>query len=370
MYWGFRWRRRWAPPAARRRTWRNSSATSRTGRRSRRARRFRSRRSPTTSSAVSAKETRALIRTAQGYVSFFGHAPPAGVDFSTDWVIFYAAGTRPTGGFDASVAVAHARRRPAGRGDALVSPGPDCIVAADRHHAERADQVRGADRRLDAVLQERQRQDCGADDPCAAVTCRWDRPACRSRCRASRRLVRPIGVCVPQAGSFTAAASRGSRARAAAVRRRSERQLRSRTTAAPTAAASASASRARDAPFILHHDGRGPVGTVAVGSLRAVVVACATAPRPRARRRARSRSSRRNPVPGRRPRAWTIRATAAIRSNGGADCGGICQCIETVSCIIGDVFDSSPGGLAPAVRQVRSRVVPREGRVCDKVFCT
>jgi hypothetical protein len=30
-------------------------------------------------------------------------------------------------------------------------------------------------------------------------------------------------------------------------------------------------------------------------------------------------------------------------NNGGADCGGICQCIETVSCIIGDVFDSSPG---------------------------
>jgi len=29
--------------------------------------------------------------------------------------------------------------------------------------------------------------------------------------------------------------------------------------------------------------------------------------------------------------------------NGGADCGGICQCVETVSCIIGDVFDSSPG---------------------------
>jgi len=30
-------------------------------------------------------------------------------------------------------------------------------------------------------------------------------------------------------------------------------------------------------------------------------------------------------------------------NKGGADCGGICQCVESVSCIIGDVFDSSPG---------------------------
>lgn len=29
--------------------------------------------------------------------------------------------------------------------------------------------------------------------------------------------------------------------------------------------------------------------------------------------------------------------------NGGADCGGICECIETALCVIGSHFDSSPG---------------------------
>ena len=49
-----------------------------------------------------ATESRALIRSAGGYQSFFGHAAPAGVDFSREWVMFYAAGTKPTGGYEAS----------------------------------------------------------------------------------------------------------------------------------------------------------------------------------------------------------------------------------------------------------------------------
>jgi hypothetical protein len=41
--------------------------------------------------------TRTLIRTAAGYQSFFGHAPPAAVDFSHEWVMFYGAGIQSTG---------------------------------------------------------------------------------------------------------------------------------------------------------------------------------------------------------------------------------------------------------------------------------
>ena len=37
-----------------------------------------------------ATETRTLIRNARGYQSLFGHAPPASVDFSREWVMFYA----------------------------------------------------------------------------------------------------------------------------------------------------------------------------------------------------------------------------------------------------------------------------------------
>jgi len=75
-----------------------------------------------------ATETRTLIRTARGYESYFGHAPPARVDFSREWVIFYAAGTKPTGGYDASVL---ALLRSGGTLIAiteLVSPGAGCAV--------------------------------------------------------------------------------------------------------------------------------------------------------------------------------------------------------------------------------------------------
>src|SRR5262245_35704860 len=51
-----------------------------------------------------ATETRAVIRSRRGYQDFFGHAPPASVDFSRQWVLFYAAGTKPTGGYQAHVA--------------------------------------------------------------------------------------------------------------------------------------------------------------------------------------------------------------------------------------------------------------------------
>jgi hypothetical protein len=48
-------------------------------------------------------ETHALITSAAGYADYFGHAPPSGLDFRREWVIFYAAGTKPAGGYKADV---------------------------------------------------------------------------------------------------------------------------------------------------------------------------------------------------------------------------------------------------------------------------
>jgi hypothetical protein len=50
---------------------------------------------------------------------------------------------------------------------------------------------------------------------------------------------------------------------------------------------------------------------------------------------------------------------------GGADCGGICQCVQTVACVMGAKFDSSPKVCAcvPA-----NPVPPECGPVCD-IFC-
>jgi hypothetical protein len=73
-------------------------------------------------------KSRTLIRSAAGYQSFFGHAPPSSVDFTRDWVMFYAAGTEPTGGYDASfVAVLRAGSSLIAITQ-LVSPGRDCVV--------------------------------------------------------------------------------------------------------------------------------------------------------------------------------------------------------------------------------------------------
>ena len=79
-------------------------------------------------SVRAATKTRTLIRSAAGYQSFFGHAPPPAVDFARDWVMFYAAGTEPTGGYDASfVAVLRAGSSLIAITQ-LVSPGPACAV--------------------------------------------------------------------------------------------------------------------------------------------------------------------------------------------------------------------------------------------------
>ena len=37
------------------------------------------------------------------YVAIVGHPPPVPVSWSREWVLFYAAGTRPTGGYEASI---------------------------------------------------------------------------------------------------------------------------------------------------------------------------------------------------------------------------------------------------------------------------
>ena len=77
-------------------------------------------------------ERRVLIKSAEAYTSFFGHAPPAGVDMSRDWVIFYAAGRRNTGGFVASVqalSLADLGRETILQAvTRLESPGRDCAV--------------------------------------------------------------------------------------------------------------------------------------------------------------------------------------------------------------------------------------------------
>jgi len=73
-------------------------------------------------------ENRALIRSANGYQRFFGHAPPADVDFSREWVMFYAAGTKATGGFQAGFLALLRSGRTLIAVTQLTSPGVGCAT--------------------------------------------------------------------------------------------------------------------------------------------------------------------------------------------------------------------------------------------------
>lgn len=75
-------------------------------------------------------ETRKVFTTLAAYKSYFGHKPPLEVDFATDWVVFYSAGSKATGGYSASIATIAMN----GTGHtlkvttSLSSPGKDCMV--------------------------------------------------------------------------------------------------------------------------------------------------------------------------------------------------------------------------------------------------
>jgi hypothetical protein len=75
---------------------------------------------------AAATESRTLIRSARGYQSLFGHAPPAAVDFSREWVMFYAAGTKPTGGYEASFLTVLRAGTSLIAVTQLASPGANC----------------------------------------------------------------------------------------------------------------------------------------------------------------------------------------------------------------------------------------------------
>lgn len=76
------------------------------------------------------RETRRVFTTAASYRSYFGHAAPASVNFGREWVVFYSAGTKSTGGYKANISkiATSASGRTLKVTTALESPGADCRV--------------------------------------------------------------------------------------------------------------------------------------------------------------------------------------------------------------------------------------------------
>ena len=71
---------------------------------------------------------RKTFTTRSAFKTYFGHDAPAAVDFSKEWVVYYNAGTRATGGYAASIDSIRDVSGTLRVTTALSSPGTGCIV--------------------------------------------------------------------------------------------------------------------------------------------------------------------------------------------------------------------------------------------------
>lgn len=112
------------------------------------------------------REGKRIVTSSSEYVALFGHAPPPDLDFAREWVAFYGAGARPTGGYEASI-VALTRRCDGGLRmvTRLVSPGSSCFVTqamTSPHALARFPRPDGVDARALDVVALAEERDCSA----------------------------------------------------------------------------------------------------------------------------------------------------------------------------------------------------------------
>jgi hypothetical protein len=146
-----------------------------------------------------AREVRVLIRTRQGYRDYFGHAPPATVDFPRENVIFYAAGVKPTGGYSAGLVSLTRSGHDLLGVTRLVSPGAGCIVTqalTSPHVLVKFAAQPGTKisfRRAD------QTRDCedGVPSACAAILCPVGSQCVEKQVQCVRAPCPPVAECVP-----------------------------------------------------------------------------------------------------------------------------------------------------------------------------
>jgi len=351
-------------------------------------------------------ETRILIKTAQGYQAVFGHAAPAGVDFSRQWVIFYAAGTKPTGGYDANILSLTRVSDLLLAVTELVSPGAGCAVTqslTSPHVLVKFDAQRGAS----AAFYKRDRtQDCDTTNPCAAVLC-----PVGSVCKVEdvvcvRAPCPPRATCVPDPtvthcggfGGFPCPAGQtcvddpsdscdpnNGGADCGGICIGDPNVIRCGGIAGiqcprgltcvddPNDSCDPANGGADCGGICLAVDPPPPpnpcdaVRCAAGTHCEAHDVVCVRAPCPPVAACVPDAPGlfcggiAGIPCPG-GGRCVDNPSDSCDPANGGADCGGICQCIQNVACIRGTVFDSSPKVCACVPQK------PVCGPVCD-IFC-
>jgi hypothetical protein len=143
-------------------------------------------------------ERRVLFKTKDAYTNFFGHAPPASVAFPDEWAIFYAAGTKSSGGFTASVdalsLVDVGQDKLLAAVTRLESPGSGCAVtdAITTPHVLIKFAAQPASFNVDFAHTDVKRNCDGVpSNPCAVTLC----PA-NTQCVLNKSLP-PQAVCVP-----------------------------------------------------------------------------------------------------------------------------------------------------------------------------
>lgn len=123
-------------------------------------------------------ERRVLFKTREAYEGYFGHRVPATVDFTREWAIFYAAGTKRSGGYAASIVslatYAVGNERLLAGVTRLESPGAGCAVtdALTAPHVLIKFAAPSAVFNVDFTRTDSTR-DCGGEpaNPCAAILC-------------------------------------------------------------------------------------------------------------------------------------------------------------------------------------------------------
>jgi hypothetical protein len=240
-------------------------------------------------------ERHVLFKSREAYASFFGHAPPAAVDFAHDWAIFYAAGTKPTGGYTARV-ISIGTRPVANESllqvvTNLESPGPSCAVSSGVTAPQVLVKIAAPAPvfNVDFARADTTR-DCGGTptNPCAALSC----PA-GSDCVVTQSQP-PQAMCVPVVTD----------------------------PCATVRCAAGTHCEARQVQCV-----RAPCPPIAMCVKDVAEVRCG--------------GIAGRPCPGGGTCADDP-SDSCDPANGGADCGGICKCLKNAMCTDGKVFDSSP----------------------------
>ncbi len=74
-------------------------------------------------------ETRRMFTSAADYRAFFGHSAPSAVNFTREWVLFYAIGSQPTQGYTAAIRSVSLSGNRLNVVTAKTSPGASCTPA-------------------------------------------------------------------------------------------------------------------------------------------------------------------------------------------------------------------------------------------------